>query len=295
MKYSTFKLIEELDIDGDKNPDGFLINLCTLDRNNNIIYLKSKYITYANYKKLRKGGDPTARKEIVVYLSDTIKNPNLIRDITTFNKDAVIIIQNDKDIDIEKMKKEELKPEQLKEIARQTIEEDKKNNLDPEIKKQLIEITKSNKDDLDINQLKMKIETIDRENQNQKINDIKQMQMIQHMQLMNISSQNNQNNQNTFSSNLTSGVGTGIGLGVGMGLTNLLFSSFMYHPYYSYNYGFPVSGYYPEYYENITEINNNYYGDTYIDDSSGDSFNYFGVEDINDMSMGDFGNFGDFL
>ena len=51
MKY--FKLIEELDIDGDKNPDGFLINLCTLDSNKNIIYLKSKYMTFEEYYKNR--------------------------------------------------------------------------------------------------------------------------------------------------------------------------------------------------------------------------------------------------
>jgi hypothetical protein len=58
-----YYLIEPLDIDGDKNPDGFLVSQYRIDKNGNRIFLKNKYITYKKLKtfadkaaKLQKGG-----------------------------------------------------------------------------------------------------------------------------------------------------------------------------------------------------------------------------------------------
>jgi hypothetical protein len=58
-----YYLIEPLDIDGDKNPDGFLVSQYRIDKNGNNIFLKNKYITYKKLKiyadkvaKIQKGG-----------------------------------------------------------------------------------------------------------------------------------------------------------------------------------------------------------------------------------------------
>jgi len=49
-----FYLIEPLDIDGDKNPDGFLISQYRIDKHGNKIFLKNKYVTYEYLKTLKK-------------------------------------------------------------------------------------------------------------------------------------------------------------------------------------------------------------------------------------------------
>ncbi len=43
-KKNYYYLVQHLDIDGDKNPDGFLITKYKIDKNNNRIFLKSKYV-----------------------------------------------------------------------------------------------------------------------------------------------------------------------------------------------------------------------------------------------------------
>ena len=300
MKYLTFKLIEELDIDGDKNPDGFLINLCTLDKNNNIIYLKSKYITFADYNKIKKGGNGNSVK-ITIKRSAFFKNPDLIKQLSASSKNIEIIFQDDDDEKIEEKKdlpeKVELKPSQLRKIAKETIQSDKNNELAPEIKRQLQTIvTTKNDNDLIISELKTKIEIMDRDNQNQKINDIKQMQMLQHMQLMNISNQNQNQNQSQNSGGFWSNFYSGLGWGAGMGFTHLLFGSLMVHPYYSYNYGFYPDYYYPGFYDHTTIIQENYFIDNSVEnidygDVNVDVGDTYGDTDIGD-SFGDVGDIG---
>jgi hypothetical protein len=51
-----YYIIEPLDIDGDKNPDGFLISQYKLDKNNNKIFLKNKYVKYSNLNNYNKKG-----------------------------------------------------------------------------------------------------------------------------------------------------------------------------------------------------------------------------------------------
>jgi hypothetical protein len=55
---NRYYIIEPLDINGDKNPDGFLISQYRLDKYGNKIFLKNKYVTYELAKKLliKKGG-----------------------------------------------------------------------------------------------------------------------------------------------------------------------------------------------------------------------------------------------
>jgi hypothetical protein len=59
-----YYIIEPLDIDGDSNPDGFLISQYKLDRNNNKIFLKNKYITYAKFNSLHKKGGQLSKQQI---------------------------------------------------------------------------------------------------------------------------------------------------------------------------------------------------------------------------------------
>jgi len=47
-----YYLIEDIDIDGDTKPDGFLITRYKIDKkNNDKIFLKSKYVSFQNFKK----------------------------------------------------------------------------------------------------------------------------------------------------------------------------------------------------------------------------------------------------
>ncbi len=48
---NRYYLIEPIDIDGDKNPDGFLVSQYRIDKNGNKIFLKNKYITYKLFKE----------------------------------------------------------------------------------------------------------------------------------------------------------------------------------------------------------------------------------------------------
>ena len=48
-----YYLIEPIDIDGDKNPDGFLISQYRINKAGNRIFLKNKYITFDNLKKYK--------------------------------------------------------------------------------------------------------------------------------------------------------------------------------------------------------------------------------------------------
>lgn len=64
-KTRFYYLIEELDIDGDKQADGFLVSQYKLDKYKNKIFTKNKYITFEDFKnyaqqiKLKNsGGNP---------------------------------------------------------------------------------------------------------------------------------------------------------------------------------------------------------------------------------------------
>jgi hypothetical protein len=61
MKQRKFYyIIEEIDINGDKQSDGFLISQYKIDKQNNKIFTKNKYVTYEKFKsvmqKYNKGG-----------------------------------------------------------------------------------------------------------------------------------------------------------------------------------------------------------------------------------------------
>ena len=64
-----YYLIEPIDIDGDKNPDGFLVSQYRINKAGNRIFLKNKYITFDNLKKykdkiakMQNGGARTSSK-----------------------------------------------------------------------------------------------------------------------------------------------------------------------------------------------------------------------------------------
>jgi hypothetical protein len=54
----VFYIIEPIDVDGDKVPDGFLASQYRIDKYGNKIFLKNKFITFANFKSRinKKGG-----------------------------------------------------------------------------------------------------------------------------------------------------------------------------------------------------------------------------------------------
>ena len=60
-----YYIIEPLDIDGDTNPDGFLVSQYKLDRNNNKIFLKNKYITFSKLNNyiIKKGGKSKSKSK----------------------------------------------------------------------------------------------------------------------------------------------------------------------------------------------------------------------------------------
>lgn len=220
------------------------------------------------------------------------RNPDLMNIISsTKSKEQTIVIVDDETDKKKLPENKELSPYELRELARETINSDKDNKITPEIKKQLKLIMETKNDkDLIISELQKKIDSIEKDSQNEKINDIKQKQMIQHMQLMNISNQlnSNNNNNNNNSSSFTSYFTNGLGFGMGMGLSTMLLSSFMYHPYYSYYYGFNPDYYYPTYYDNTSIIEENYFIDNSVTDNFGD------VDDASGFSDFDFSDFSDF-
>lgn len=57
-----YYIIEPLDIDGDKNPDGFLISQYKIDKNNNKIFIKNKYVRYSKLNSYIKKGGSTSPK-----------------------------------------------------------------------------------------------------------------------------------------------------------------------------------------------------------------------------------------
>jgi hypothetical protein len=71
-----FYIIEPIDIDGDKNPDGFLASQYKIDKYGNRIYLKNKYITFENLKQniiiaqqFKIGGANKKSKSNMIYMT----------------------------------------------------------------------------------------------------------------------------------------------------------------------------------------------------------------------------------
>ena len=56
-----FYLVEPIDIDGDKNSDGFLVSQYKLTKDNHKIFTKNKYVTFKDFKtyvnEFKKGGE----------------------------------------------------------------------------------------------------------------------------------------------------------------------------------------------------------------------------------------------
>ena len=74
-----FYIIEPIDVDGDKNPDGFLASQYRIDKYGNKIFLKNKYITFAAFNaRLNKNGGakkkaaPKPKRKLVKNKSDTV-------------------------------------------------------------------------------------------------------------------------------------------------------------------------------------------------------------------------------
>jgi hypothetical protein len=80
-----YYLIEPIDINGDKNPDGFLISQYRIDKNGNKIFLKNKYVTYKLFKeklKSKSGGKNIVNNSFVpqpriVYVNEKGYNANM--------------------------------------------------------------------------------------------------------------------------------------------------------------------------------------------------------------------------
>jgi len=81
---NRYYLIEPIDIDGDKNPDGFLVSQYRIDKKGNKIFLKNKYITYKLFKekiKSKTGGKNNVKnippQSNVVYVNEKGYNANM--------------------------------------------------------------------------------------------------------------------------------------------------------------------------------------------------------------------------
>ena len=51
-QHKFYYIIEEIDINGDKQSDGFLISQYKLDKQNNKIFTKNKYVTYEKFRSV---------------------------------------------------------------------------------------------------------------------------------------------------------------------------------------------------------------------------------------------------
>ena len=69
-----YYIVEPIDIDGDKNNDGFLVSQYKFDKYNNKIFLKNKYITFSkfnSYIKKRRSRSNTSSTTIKSSCFDT--------------------------------------------------------------------------------------------------------------------------------------------------------------------------------------------------------------------------------
>ena len=90
-QHKFYYIIEEIDIDGDKQSDGFLISQYKLDKQNNKIFTKNKYVTYEKFRsvmhKYNKGGfvkpTPTNNNEFVFLTKEQF---NEYMNMKEFNK-----------------------------------------------------------------------------------------------------------------------------------------------------------------------------------------------------------------
>lgn len=91
-----YYLIEQLDIDGDKQSDGFLISQYKIDKHNNKIFTKNKYVTFKDFKHYahkfitkskKKGGlmKPNQQDFQVVYMNKEEFN-NYMNNVNNMNK-----------------------------------------------------------------------------------------------------------------------------------------------------------------------------------------------------------------
>lgn len=73
-----YYIIEGIDIDGDKNEDGFIISRYKIDKNGNKIFIKTKYITFTDLKlisskiKNMSGGTAVEQQKLVVLTQDQL-------------------------------------------------------------------------------------------------------------------------------------------------------------------------------------------------------------------------------
>jgi len=97
-KNGLYYIIEPIDIDGDINSDGFLISQYKIDKNNNKIFTKNRYMTFELFKKkmnqIKKGGNQQP-----VYKLDKVINGNTATVILDQNKYNEVVNKYGKDLD----------------------------------------------------------------------------------------------------------------------------------------------------------------------------------------------------
>ena len=78
----VFYILEQIDVDGDKINDGFLASQYRIDKYGNKIFIKNKYITFADFKsKVNKNGGRKSKSKKTLKLQ---KNEN---DVVIMSKD----------------------------------------------------------------------------------------------------------------------------------------------------------------------------------------------------------------
>jgi hypothetical protein len=96
-KNGFYYIIEPIDIDGDINPDGFLISQYKIDKNNNKIFTKNRYMTFELFKKkmnqMKKGGNQP------FYKLDKEINGKIATVILDQNKYNSVVNKYGKDLD----------------------------------------------------------------------------------------------------------------------------------------------------------------------------------------------------
>jgi|688.fasta_scaffold742125_2 hypothetical protein len=92
-----YYIVEPLDIDGDKNPDGFLISQYRIDRNGNKIFLKNKYATYESVKlfyKNKRGGVGNNITQKTVTLTEEQFNELMNNKQQQYQQQPEVVIRN---------------------------------------------------------------------------------------------------------------------------------------------------------------------------------------------------------
>jgi len=126
-----YYLFQHLDIDGDKNPDGFLITKYKIDNNNNRIFLKSKYVTNVLFNKFINNLKKKVEKKTGGAKDNNAKQIAILMDeINKLKAEKKVAEEKEKEKELLKLKEEKEKEllklkeenEQLKVMNRNEID-----------------------------------------------------------------------------------------------------------------------------------------------------------------------------